>query len=561
MLASNWNTLINSYADNTVISGQVLKIVPGGVIVDVCGHEGFLPKSQLPLDFNPDSESEVEVDFQILKVNAITDNIVVSRKEIIKRQKDDAYINGIKSLTVGEIYDGVVKRVVSYGVFVTLTDCVDGLVPSKELSWKYFNNIKDVVAVNDVIKVKVLDVDVESRRVSLSHKACTPSPWESIKNLTVGEIYDGVVRLVVPHGVFVTLVDGVDGFVHASELSWQNINNIKDVIAVNDVIKVKVLDVDVESRRVSLSHKACSPSPWESIDTNVYQINSELNVSVAKIMGQYLIVNFENGCQGILHKSEISWEDKDIRLHSEFKVGDNLHVVITFIDISQHKISVSIKRLTKKPSNSIQYIKPGFHVYCKVFQETEEGFELKTSRGQNVFLSRSEISWLKRFDVSDYIPENKSFEVLIYANGDANRPNIGSIRRMSRDPMTAYSPNTVHKGIVSGETYKIYFVNFKDGLTGIILKDTLKGRRLTSGQVVNTTVVESDKESRRIVLELNVESEFTGKDIMSLLNLRPSREVGILKKLLVDAIKNNEIDTSYAAGMAFIKEKAKDVLQ
>lgn len=478
MLASNWNTLINSYADNTVISGRVLRKVPGGVIVDVCGHEGFLPKSQLPLDFNPDSESEVEatVDFQILKVNALTDNIVVSRKEILKRQKEDAYINGIKSLSVGDICDGVVKSVVSYGAFVTLLDSVDGLVPSKELSWQYFDNINDV-------------------------------------------------------------------------------------IAVNDVIKVKVMDVDVESRRVSLSHKACSPSPWESIDTNIYQINSELNVSVAKIMGQYLIVNFENGCQGILHKSEISWEDKDIRLHSEFKVGDNLHVVITFIDISKHKISVSIKRLTKKPSNSIQYIKPGFHVYCKVFQETEEGFELKTSRGQNVFLSRSEISWLKRFDVSDYIPENKPFEVLVYANGDANRPNIGSIRRMSRDPMTAYSPNTVHKGIVSGETYKIYFVNFKDGLSGIILKDTLRGRRLTSGQVVNTTVVESDKESRRIVLELNVESEFTGKDIMSLLNLRPSREVGILKKLLVDAIKNNEIDTSYAAGMAFIKEKAKDVLQ
>ena len=469
---NDWKEIFDVYNTQKLISGKILKKNPGGVTVDVMGQNGFLPWSQIPprLKSDPESITEHSVDFSILKLNAFGNNIVVSRQAVLQKEKEEQHLESLKKIEIGGIYDGVVKNVVDYGAFVTIEGSIDGLIPSKDLSWRFFENI------NDVVKV-------------------------------------------------------------------------------GDPIKVKVIKINQENHKISLSHKACEPSPWETIDETIYYKDAIIKVSVIK-MGEYgLLVSLPNGCQGILDKNEITWEDDNPDIEKLFKINQQLEVKIRSINKNKGQLHVSLKRLTNKPAD---YIRPGIRLVCTIDHEDKDGLYLSTSKKMPVYLPFSEISWIKKYDIKDYIKNNK-VQVVIIANHVGGHQNIGSIRHMYKDPMSEYAKGTFHKGVISGETYKVYFVNFKDGLTGIIPKKSLGNITLSRNQTVNTCVVEADKETRHLILDYSLESEFTGNDIMNMLNLRPGREVGLLKRHLKDAIIDGVIDTSYSAGENFVKQKAAEL--
>lgn len=470
----NWLQIFEKYNTQETITGNVLKKIPGGLTVNVYGTEAFLPWSQVPQNLKDmgDNIIDTDINFKLLKINAFGNNIVVSRTEILEQEKEDAYQEAVKNIHVGDIYDAVVKNVVSYGVFVTINNKIDGLIPSKELSWQFIND-----------------------------------------------------------------------------------NN--QIVSINDTIKVKVIDVDEEAHRISLSHKECVPSPWESIDNSIYYRNAILDVQVSRIIEHGVIVALENGCQGLLPSKEVSWDETKPNLNSMFRIGEKLTVKLLSIDPEKRRFYVSLKQIQDKPAN---FIPVGKRLYCTIDHETKEGLHLLTNKNIPVFLPKTEISWVKNYDLNEYMNRVGKLQVIVVENAHGETPTIVSIKQMYQDPMNAYTPNSIHKGNVSGEFPKLYFVNFTDGLSGIILKESLHGQKLKKGADIRTKVISTDKENRRIILELYRESEFTGNDIMQMLNLMPSREVGILKKMLSDAVANGEIDCSYDAGASYVRDMAKEVL-
>lgn len=469
----NWLQIFEKYNTQETITGKVLKKIPGGLTVNVYGTEAFLPWFQVPQNLKDMGENIIDTDinFKLLKINAFGNNIVVSRIEILEQEKEDAYQEAVKNIHVGDIYDAVVKNVVSYGVFVTINNKIDGLIPSKELSWQFIND-----------------------------------------------------------------------------------NN--QVVSINDTIKVKVIDVDENTHRISLSHKECVPSPWEAIDSTIYFRNAILDVYVSRIIEHGVIVALKNGCQGMLPSKEVSWDETELNLNSMFRIGEKLTVKLLSIDPEKRRFYVSLKQIQDKPAN---FIPVGKRLYCTIDHETKEGLHLLTNKNIPVFLPKTEISWLKNYDLNEYMNRAGKLQVIVVKNAHGEVPTTVSIKQMYQDPMNAYNPNTIHKGNVSGESAKVYFVNFVDGLTGIILKESLHGHKLNKGVEIRTKVISSDKENRRIILELYRESEFTGNDIMEMLNLNPSRNVGILKKMLNEAVVNGEINSSYNAGATYVKEKAKQL--
>lgn len=464
-----WKEIIDIFNTQRLISGKILKKVPGGVTVDVMGQKGFMPWSQIPIKLKSETESLIDniVDFYILKINAKVENIVVSRHPLIEKEHEDLFFEKFKMIKIGSTYDGIVKNVVPYGAFVTIEGIIDGLIQSKDLSWRFFEDI------NDVVKV-------------------------------------------------------------------------------GDSIKVKVTKINQENHKISLSHKDCEPSPWETIDETIYYKDAIIKVSVIKITEYGLLVLLPNGCQGYLDKSEITWEDDNPDIGNLFNIGQQIEVLIKFINKNKGQLQVSLKRLKDKPAD---YIRPGIRLVCTIDHEDQDGLFLYTSKNLPVYLPFSEISWIKKYNINDYVKNNK-VQVVIIANHKNGHPNIASIRHMYKDPMSEYTKDSYHKGIVSGEAYSVYYINFSDGLTGIIPKKTLRKIRLARGQEVKTCVVEADTNTRHLILDLAIESEFTGNDIMLLLHLSPGREIGILKKHLKDAILDGLIGTSYSEGKDFVMQKA-----
>lgn len=470
MMGKNWKEIISKYNTQELIFGKIQKKIPGGVIVDVLGENGFLPWSQLPSSFKTNDESIIgcSVEFVIHKLNTSCDNIIVSRQAILKKEKEEERIENLKKIEVGGIYDGVVKKIVSYGVIVTIANIIDGLIPVKELTWQFFENINDVVNVNDPIKVKVISVDEENQKIGLSHKACELSPWET----------------------------------------------------------------------------------W---DDNIYHKDAIIKGKIIKIVDSGLCLLIPNGCQALLYKNEITWENSSPDINSLFDVGQELEVKITNINKKKKQLHVSLKRMDSK---SADYIRPGVKLMCTIDHDDDDGLHLVSAKNQMVFLPHKEISWGKKYDLADYVRNNR-VQVIIIANQVGGHKNIASIRRLHDDPMLSYTIGSIRKGIVSGETFKVYFINFKDGLTGIILKNSLE-IKLYKNQEVKTSVVEADTEKRHLVLKYVIESEFTGNDIMKELHIGPCREVGILKKRLLDAVNDGIVDTSYSAGRTFIKQIASE---
>lgn len=348
-----------------------------------------------------------------------------------------------------------------------------------------------------------------------------------MKDIHVGDIYDAVVKNIVSYGVFVTINNKIDGLIPSKELSWKFVNDNSQIVSINDKIKVKVINIDVKSHKISLSHKECIPSPWITMNSNVYYKNAIIDVTVSRVIEHGVIVTLENGCQGILPAREVAWDDSQPNLTAMFDIGDKLKVKVLSLDTKKQKILLSLRQVQDK---TVNFNSVGKIINCTIDNETEDGLYLLTNKGISIFLPKMEISWVKKYDLNDYVSRNGKLKVKIIANAQSGKPATASLRQMYQDPMNAYAPKSIHKGCVSGELAKVYFVNFNDGLTGIILKESLHGYKLKKGLEIQTKVISSDKENRRIILELHRESEFSGNDIMEMLNLKPSRTVGILKK-------------------------------
>ena len=347
----SWDKVNEAFEKDDIIKGYVKCRTKGGMIVDVFGIEAFLPGSQI--DVRPIKDYDIFVnktmDFKIVKINNEFRNVVVSHKILIEAEIEAQKADIIAKLEKGQILEGVVKNITPYGVFVDLGG-VDGLIHITDLSWGRISNPEEVVKMDEKIKVVILDFDEETKRIALGLKQLSAHPWETLDaNLNVGDRVKGRVVVIADYGAFIEVQPGVEGLIHVSEMSWSlHLRSAQDFLKVGDEVEAVILTLDREEKKMSLGIKQLKADPWAAI-TEKYPINSKHTAVVRNFTNFGVFVELEEGVDGLVHISDLSWTKK-IKHPSEFtSIGEKLEVLVLEVDQENRRLSLGHKQLEENP--------------------------------------------------------------------------------------------------------------------------------------------------------------------------------------------------------------------
>ncbi|MGE0637653.1 MAG: 30S ribosomal protein S1 [Bacteroidia bacterium] len=347
----SWERINKALENDEVIKGLVKCRTKGGLIADVFGIEAFLPGSQI--DVKPIRDYDVYVgkvmEFKVVKINNEFKNVVVSHKALIQEEIELQKKEIIGKLEKGQILEGTVKNITSYGVFIDLGG-VDGLIHITDLSWGRINHPEEIVKLDEKINVVILDFDDEKKRIALGLKQLTPHPWEGLNaELNVGDKVKGKVAVIADYGAFIEVAPGVEGLVHVSEMSWsQHLRSASDFLKVGQEIEAQILTLDREERKMSLGIKQLMPDPWTDI-TSKYPTGSKHKAKVRNFTNFGIFVEMEEGVDGLVHISDLSWSKK-IKHPNEFTtIGAELDVVVLEIDVENRRLSLGHKQLEENP--------------------------------------------------------------------------------------------------------------------------------------------------------------------------------------------------------------------
>ena len=352
----SWDRVNEALEKDEVIKGYVKCRTKGGMIVDVFGIEAFLPGSQI--DVKPIRDYDVYVDttmeFKVVKINQEFRNVVVSHKALIEAELEAQKQVIMSKLEKGQILEGTVKNITTYGVFIDLGG-VDGLIHITDLSWGRVSHPEEVVALDQKLNVVILDFDDSKKRIALGLKQLTAHPWESLDSeLKVGDKVTGKVVVMADYGAFVEIAAGVEGLIHVSEMSWsQHLRSAQDFMKVGDQIEAVVLTLDREERKMSLGIKQLTADPWENIETK-YPVGTKCTAKVRNFTNFGVFVEIEEGIDGLIHISDLSWTKK-VKHPNEFtSVGADIEVVVLEIDKENRRLSLGHKQLEENPWNAIE---------------------------------------------------------------------------------------------------------------------------------------------------------------------------------------------------------------
>ena len=352
----SWDRVNEALEKDEIIKGYIKCRTKGGMIVDVFGIEAFLPGSQI--DVKPIRDYDVYVDktmeFKVVKINQEFRNVVVSHKALIEAELEAQKQVIMSKLEKGQILEGTVKNITSYGVFVDLGG-VDGLIHITDLSWGRVNHPEEIVALDQKINVVILDFDEAKKRIALGLKQLTPHPWEALdQNLKVGDKVKGRVVVMADYGAFVEIAAGVEGLIHVSEMSWsQPLRSAQEFMKVGDEVEAVILTLDREERKMSLGIKQLTPDPWENIETK-YPVGTKTTAKVRNFTNFGVFVEIEEGIDGLIHISDLSWTKK-VKHPGEFtSVGADIEVVVLEIDKENRRLSLGHKQLEENPWNEFE---------------------------------------------------------------------------------------------------------------------------------------------------------------------------------------------------------------
>ena len=351
----SWDEVNAAFNNNEIVKGYVKTRTKGGMIVDVFGIEAFLPGSQIDIKPIRDYDQFVDttMDFKIVKINQEFRNVVVSHKALIEAELEAQKSEIIGKLEKGQVLEGTVKNITSYGVFVDLGG-VDGLIHITDLSWGRVNHPEEVVSLDQKINVVILDFDETKKRIALGLKQLTQHPWDALDpNLKVSDKVKGKVVLIADYGAFVEIEPGVEGLIHVSEMSWSpRLRIAQDYLKVGDEVEAQILSLDREDKKMSLGIKQLTPNPWESIREK-YPVGSKHTATVRNITNFGVFAELEEGVEGLIHVSDLSWNK--LKHPSEaVAAGDTIEVVILDFDEANHKLSLGHKQLLPNPWDEIE---------------------------------------------------------------------------------------------------------------------------------------------------------------------------------------------------------------
>ena len=419
-VSKSWERVNAALENNEVIQGYVKCRTKGGMIVDVFGIEAFLPGSQI--DVHPIRDYDVFVgktmEFKVVKINQEYRNVVVSHKALIEAELEAQKKEIIGKLEKGQILEGTVKNITSYGVFVDLGG-VDGLIHITDLSWGRVDDPKKVVELDQKINVVILDFDDEKKRIALGLKQLTPHPWDALSaDLQVGDHVKGKVVVIADYGAFVEIAPGVEGLIHVSEMSWsQHLRSAQEFMHVGDEVEAVILTLDREERKMSLGIKQLKEDPWENIEEK-YPVGSKHTAKVRNFTNFGIFVELEEGVDGLIHISDLSWTKK-VKHPSEFtQVGAEIDVVVLEIDKENRRLSLGHKQLEDNPWDTYETLyTPGSVHQGKITEVIDKGAVIALNEGGEGFAtpkhlikedgSQAQLGEELDFKVIEFVKETK----------------------------------------------------------------------------------------------------------------------------------------------------------
>ncbi|HSI76585.1 MAG TPA: 30S ribosomal protein S1 [Lunatimonas sp.] len=385
-----WQEIEDALEFDNVIEGLVKRRTKGGLIVDIYGVEAFLPGSQI--DVKPIRDFDIYVgkkmEVKVVKINHANDNVVVSHKVLIEKDLEKQKAEILNNLEKGQVLEGVIKNMTNFGVFIDLGG-VDGLLHITDISWGRINHPEEVLNLDDKVQVVVLDFDDDKKRISLGMKQLTSHPWDSLSaSLEVGSKVKGKIVNVADYGAFLELAPGVEGLIHVSEMSWsQHLRNPADFVKVNDEIVAVVLTMDKEDRKMSLGIKQLTEDPWTKQEmAQKYAVGTKHKGIVRNLTNFGLFLELEEGIDGLVHVSDLSWTKK-IKHPSEFvKVNDELDVIVLELDVDNRRLALGHKQLEENPWDTFETVFPIGSIHkCSIISKNDKGAILELPYGLEGF--------------------------------------------------------------------------------------------------------------------------------------------------------------------------------
>jgi small subunit ribosomal protein S1 len=390
-----WGVLEASFEKQERVTGVIFGKVKGGFTVDLSGATAFLPGSQVDIrpvrDLGPLMGTPQP--FQILKIDRRRGNIVVSRRAVLEESRAEARSELVSNLQEGQVLQGVVKNITDYGAFVDLGG-VDGLLHVTDIAWQRISHPSEALQIGETVEVQVIRFNSETQRISLGMKQLLSDPWENVEGkFPIGAKMEGRVTNITDYGAFVELEAGVEGLVHVSEMSWtkKNVHPGK-IVSTSQQVEVMVLDVDLSKRRISLGLKQCTTNPWEDLSAT-YPVGTEIDGEIRNITEFGLFVGLNDDIDGLVHLSDISWDNAGEEALEGFAKGDMVKAKVLDIDVNKERISLGIKQLTDDPfAGQADAYRKGEVVTCTVSAVTDNGIDVTIGENMTGFIRRTDLS-------------------------------------------------------------------------------------------------------------------------------------------------------------------------
>jgi len=482
----SWDRVNSSLENDEIIKGYIKCRTKGGMIVDVFGIEAFLPGSQI--DVKPIRDYDIYVgktmEFKVVKINHEFKNVVVSHKALIEAELEQQKKEIISKLEKGQVLEGTVKNITSYGVFIDLGG-VDGLIHITDLSWGRISHPEEIVQLDQKLNVVILDFDDDKKRIALGLKQLTPHPWDSLDaNLNVGDRVNGKVVVMADYGAFVEIVTGVEGLIHVSEMSWsQHLRSAQEFLKVGDTVEAQILTLDREERKMSLGIKQLKTDPWENIESR-YPATSKHTAIIRNFTNFGVFVELEEGVDGLIHISDLSWTKK-IKHPAEFiSLSEKIEVIVLEIDKENRRLSLGHKQLEENPWDVFETIFSADSIHeGTIVEVSDKGAVIALAYGVEGFVTPKHL--IKADGSKAKVDEKLDFKVIEFSK--ESKKIILSHSRIFEDEQKVVEVNTK---TTEEKTTKAAVKKVKDKLEKTTLGD------ITDLASLKTEMEESEKKAK-----------------------------------------------------------------
>ncbi|MEB2329313.1 MAG: 30S ribosomal protein S1 [Ignavibacteriaceae bacterium] len=440
-----WDRIVEIHEKGEIIKGRCVRRIKGGFVVDLNGLTAFLPGSQIDTKPIRDYDEYVGkvLDFKVIKINNAIENIIVSHKIIIEESMAGQRNELLKTIEKGMNLEAVVKAITDFGVFVDLGG-LDGLIHITDLSWGRINHPSDIVKLDQKIQVHVIEFDKEKERVYLGLKQLQKHPWENInERYKIGDKVSGKVVSLTDYGAFIEIEKGIEGLIHVSEMSWtHHITNPGQIVTMGQLVEARILNIDIDERKLSLGMKQLTPNPWQSL-LEKFPVGTKQKGKVCNITRFGVFVELEEGVDGLVHISDISWTKKILDVNLFFKMDQEVEVVILGVDVANQRISLGIKQLIENPWEKLEdQYKAGTEVEVKVMKPIERGIIVEIGGDLDAFLPASQLAPVNIRNFKELFKEGDTFMSEVIEFDKSNKKIVLSVNEYlkdkTEDEITAY---------------------------------------------------------------------------------------------------------------------------